>query len=77
MAIIKVEILLGEVGKAVETFRVNRKKALEELAHEFRTAVSTTVNELLKAEIDVFLGQPDQGDRRDLHTDSKRSQRSF
>jgi transposase-like protein len=64
MAIIKVEIRLGEVGKAVEAFRVNRKKALEDLAHEFRTAVSTTVNELLKAEIDVFLGQPDQKDNK-------------
>ena len=64
MAIIKVEIRLGEVGKAVEAFRVNRKKALEDLAHEFRTAVSTSVNELLKAEIDVFLGQPDQKDNK-------------
>ena len=64
MAIIKVEIRLGEVSKAIEAFRKDRKNALEALAHEFRTAVSTTVNELLKAEIDVFLGQTDQKDNK-------------
>lgn len=64
MAIIKVEIRLGEVTKALESFKKSRRNALEAFANEFRTAVSATFNELLNAEIDVFLGQTDQKDNK-------------
>ena len=52
MSVIKLEIRLGEIPKALAAFRESRKKALEGLTNELRTAVSNTVEELLAAEID-------------------------
>jgi putative transposase len=64
MSIIKLEIRLSEFPQAIEAFRRNRKAALEALSSEVRHALSTTINELMKAEIDVFLGQPEQTDNK-------------
>lgn len=64
MSIIKLEIRLSELPQAIEAFRRNRKAALEALSSEVRRALSTTINELMKAEIDVFLGQPEQTDNK-------------
>jgi len=64
MPLIKLEIRLAELPKALEAFKVNRKAALEALSIELRKAVSTTINELMKAEIDVFLGAADQSDNK-------------
>ena len=64
MSIIKLEIRLGELGKALEAFKKNRKAALEELSKEMRTAVSQTLNELMRAEIGIFLGSPEQDDNK-------------
>ena len=50
MSIIKLEIRLSELPQAVEAFRRNRKAALEALSSEVRRALSTTINELIKAE---------------------------
>ena len=60
MSIIKLEIRLSEIKKTVEAFKENRKKALESLSRELRRAVSSSINELMQAEIDIFLGEPEQ-----------------
>lgn len=64
MSILKLEIRLSEIAPTLEAFRKNRKAALEAISSEMRSAISTTINELMKAEIDVFLGQPDQSDNK-------------
>lgn len=65
MGIIKVEIKIPELVKAIETFKENRLSALEHLTQEVREGVSHMVNQLLQAEMDLFLGQADQaGNKR-------------
>ena len=60
MPIIKVELRLAEIGTALEAFKNNRRKALETISTEIKEYVGHAFNDLLKAEIDVFLGLPDQ-----------------
>lgn len=64
MSILKLEIRLSEIAPAIEAFKKNRKAALEALTSEMRTAVGSALNDLMKAEIDVFLGLPDQSDNK-------------
>lgn len=64
MSIIKLEIRLREIPKALQAFRDNRRRALDALTDEVRAAISVGINQLLNAEIDVFLGQTDQGDNK-------------
>lgn len=65
MGIIKVELNLSELHQALEGFRRNRLKAFESLTREVRLAVSQMFNQLLSAEISLFLGKPDQtGNKR-------------
>lgn len=65
MGIIKVEVSISELTTAVETFRQNRVKALEEFTSEVRSAVAETVNRLLHAEMTLFLGKADEpGNKR-------------
>lgn len=64
MSIVKLEIRLKEIPRALQAFKESRKKALDALTDEFREAISTGINQLLNAEIDVFLGQPDQDDNK-------------
>lgn len=59
MGIIKVEVNIAEVTRAVEAFRINRRKALETFSSEVRSAVTDAVNRLLHAEMTLFLGTPD------------------
>ena len=60
MSVIKLEIRLHEIPRAIEVFRKSRKKALEVFTEEIRTAVSTGFNQLLNTEIDLFLGEDGQ-----------------
>ena len=60
MGIIKVEIKIPELAKALEAFKNNRVKSLELLSVEVRSAFSESLNQLLNAEMTVFLGHPDQ-----------------
>lgn len=60
MGIIKIEIKIPELVKAVETFKENRLEALEHLSSEIKNGVGDLFNQLLKTEMDLFLGQPDQ-----------------
>jgi putative transposase len=64
VAIIKLEIHVPEVIRALEAFSVNRKLALEALSSEVRGAVSGVFNQLLSSEIELFLGTPDQADNK-------------
>lgn len=65
MSVIKLEIRLHEIPRAIEVFRKSRKKALEVFTEEIRTAVSTGFNQLLNTEIDLFLGEDGQaGNKR-------------
>ena len=60
MGIVKVEIKVPELIKALENFKENRLVALETLSAEIQSSVSGFFNSLLQTEMDVFLGQPDQ-----------------
>jgi transposase-like protein len=60
MGIIKVEIKIPELVKAVDIFRNNNQKLFELIATEIKSSVSNTVNQLLQAEFDLFLGEADQ-----------------
>lgn len=70
MGIIKVEVNLSELTNQLEEFRRNRLKAFELITHDLRSAVSNTMNQLLKAEMEIFLGKPDQtGNKKNGYTE--------
>jgi len=56
MGIIKVEVNISEAAKAIEEFRINRIRALENFSVEIKQAVSEAFNRLLKTEMTLFLG---------------------
>ena len=60
MGIIKFEVNLPELQSALDEFKKNRVKAFEAITSEVKSAVSRTLNQLLQAEMAVFLGKPDQ-----------------
>jgi putative transposase len=64
MPIIKVEVRLSEVRQALEAFRTNRRMALDTISKEIKDLAASTFNQLLNAEIDLFLGNPDQNDNK-------------
>ncbi len=65
MGIIKVEVNLAELTQTLDQFRRNRMRALDTITSDIRSAVSNTFNQLLNAEMEIFLGQPDQiGNKR-------------
>lgn len=64
MGIIKIEVSLPELFKAVTRFKNNRLKFLEELTTETKHAVSRAINNLLKTELALFLGGSDQADNK-------------
>jgi transposase-like protein len=64
VSIIKVEIRLREIPRAIEVFKISRKKALEVFTEEIRNAVSSGFNQLMNTEIDLFLGDESQADNK-------------
>ena len=60
MAIVKIEINIPEAINAIKQFKNNRLSALEELSHGIKHSVSSAINELMNAEMQLFLGQDDQ-----------------
>lgn len=64
MGIIKLEVKLPELNTALEEFKQNRLKAFESIATEVKSVVSNTINQLLHAEMTLFLGKPDQSDNK-------------
>lgn len=64
MGIIKIEIKIPELVKAVESFKSNRLEALEHLTEEIKNGVGDLYNQLLKTEMEIFLGHPDEVDNK-------------
>lgn len=60
MGIIKVEIKVPALVKALESFKENRLAALDHLSTEIQSSVSEFFNSLLQTEMNVFLGKPEQ-----------------
>ena len=57
MGIIDVRISLPKVVSAIQKFKENRFKALEEVSNEVKKSLSKTLNDLLNFEMTAFLGQ--------------------
>ena len=64
MSFLKVEIRLAEISKTLELFKTSRRAALEALSGEVKRVVGSALNELMNAEIDVFLGLPEQAENK-------------
>src|SRR5271156_5829627 len=64
MGIVKIEVKIPELTKALEEFKQNRLRSLEFITSEVKSAVSSTLNQLLHAEMALFLGSPDQDDNK-------------
>ncbi len=60
MSIVKIEIKMPELVKAVDQFKKNRLQALEQITNEFKSSISQTFTQILEAELELFLGQDDQ-----------------
>lgn len=64
MGIVKVEVKIPELTKALELFKENRLRTLELMTTEIKSAVANTFHQLLNAEMTLFLGQPEQSDNK-------------
>ena len=64
MGIIKVEVKIPELVKAIELFKNNNQKLFETITSEIKSSVSNTLNQLLQTEMDLFLGQADQSSNK-------------
>jgi putative transposase len=64
MGIVKVEVKIPELRRALESFKNNQVEALERLRQEMKGAVSRYFDQLLNAEMTLFLGQPDQSNNK-------------
>lgn len=60
MGIIKLEVSLPEAVKTIEGFRKNRAVTLDAIGAEIKSAVSGVFNQLLRSEMTLFLGEPEQ-----------------
>jgi putative transposase len=64
MGILKVEVNLRELRQALETFRQRRIQGLEMITREVRSAAGYAIDQLMNAEMTLFLGKPDQVDNK-------------
>lgn len=64
LSIVKFEVSGPELKTALEAFGQNRLRAIEAVIDEARNSVSAFLNQLLSAEMTVFLGQPEQTDNK-------------
>ena len=60
MGIVKVEIKIPELVKAIDLFKQNPMQAFEDISKEIKRTVAETFNSLLQAEMDLFLGSAEQ-----------------
>lgn len=60
MGIIKVEVKIPELVKAVKIFKKDNKKLFEVVSSEIKSSITNTFNQLLQAEMDLFLGEAEQ-----------------
>ena len=64
MGIIKVEVKIPELVKAVKIFKEDNKKLFEVISLEIKSSITNTFNQLLQAEMDLFLGEADQSSNK-------------
>lgn len=64
MSIIRVDLNLGEAVSTLKKFKDNRKLAMEQMVSDFRESFSESVNQLLKLELQVFLGAAEESDNK-------------
>lgn len=64
VSFLKVEISIPELKKAIDGFKESRIRMLNELQSEFKSSVADTLNQLLNAEMALFLGEPEQQDNK-------------
>lgn len=64
MGIVKIEVKIPELTRALEAFKKNRINSLEAMSLEVKSAVSSAFHQLLHAEMTLFLGQADQADNK-------------
>jgi len=70
MSIIKLEVKLPEAQKAIKQFAENRLQAFESFTQDIKRVAETAINNLLNAEIDFFLGKPEEdGYKRNGYTE--------
>lgn len=64
LSIVRFEFNVPEARQALQKFAEHRLKALEMIVTEARSSVAGALNQLMHAEMAVFLGQPDQQDNK-------------
>jgi len=64
MGIVKIEVKIPELARAIEEFKINRLRALESVTQEIKFAVVRAFDDLMHSEMTIFLGQPDQKDNK-------------
>jgi putative transposase len=64
MSFLKLEVSVPEALQSLADFKDNRIKALETITAEIQASVSSAFNQLLSAEMTLFLGHPDQSDNK-------------
>ena len=64
MGFLKVELKISDATSALSAFKESRMKALEVLHDEVKASVTSTLNQLLHAEMALFLGSPEQQDNK-------------
>lgn len=64
MSIVKIEISIPEALKSITKFKENRVRAFEEFTSEVKHSVANAINQLLHAEMTVFLGEEDKPDNK-------------
>jgi len=60
MSIIKVEVSIPEAVTAIKKFKENRMDALNQITNTLKQSLSEGINNLLKTEMELYLGEPDQ-----------------
>ena len=64
MSLVKIEIKIPEAQKMLKSFAENRLAALDSLVCEVKQVAETAINNILTAEIGVFLGKPEESDNK-------------
>lgn len=64
MSIVKIEVSIPEAVKALDQFKQSRLRALDELARYFQSSFTSTINQLLNLEMELFLGSGGQEDNK-------------
>jgi len=64
MGMIKIELNLTEITDTIQNFKTHRIRMLESLAADIKSFVGSAFNQLLKTEMTLFLGNPEQSDNK-------------